>query len=327
MNNINLVDFLSPAEIDAIKHQGRGCRKKEYWDKVTPEEKEKLLKDSFHSPEAKIKSEAATKERSWEQRRKISDSINKYFDGVMGTEEFKEIYRKRQFIVDSDYLFSVHSRASNAFWESEKGGEVKKYLGRIASSNWASKTPEEKSEWLKKSFHSGEARIKAIAAIPEGLRRYYRSLTPEEALERYKNSLGCEEALRNKVKNKSSGPTIPELVLGFYLEDKFPGIWAYNGHGEQDIKVGKRTPDFVRVDGTKEVIEELGYYWHPEEDFEKTISDYRNYGYKCTCIWEFDCFLPNELDKIFGNVQGAELPSGQNSSEPDFQSKEMSFLK
>ncbi len=300
MNNINLVDFLGSAEIDAIKHQGHGCRQKDFWLGISDEEKKVRLENSFHSPEAKIKSEAATKERSWEQRRRISSSIGKYFDEVMGTKDFKEIYRKREFRVDSYYLFSVHSKASNKFWESGKGQEVKDYLGRIASARWASKTPEEKSEWLKKSFHSDGARVRAIAAIPEGLRRYYRSLTPEEALEVYKNSLGCEESLLNRRKGVHSSPNVPEIFLGLYTEDRHPGIWGYNGNGQQNVLIGKRTPDFVRMDGIKEVIEVLGVYWHPESDFEDIPKYYKEFGYKCTCIWEFDCFLSDELDKIFG---------------------------
>ncbi len=315
MNNINLVDFLGPAEIDAIKHQGHGCRQKEFMDSISGEEKKARLEASFHSPEAKAKSEAATKVRSWEQRRKISNSIGKYFDEAMGTEEFKASYKKRHlpsFRIGGSYIEleegswpkvirvrSGDGSNTKAFWDSPEGDAMRKHLAEVASAKWASKSPKEKEEWLSASFHNPECRVGIGEKISESLKQYYLSLTSEERSERLK------AILKGKEGTYSFRPSMTELLFGSRLEGHFPGIWAYNGNRNQGIDVGGSIPDFVRLDGTKEGIEVLGgfNFYHFILDDEEKVKHYRSCGWKCLPLWEDEIML----DDIFSTKF---LPSG-----------------
>ena len=118
-----------------------------------------------------------------------------------------------------------------------------------------------------------EEREKLNKKISGSLKDYWSSLTPEK--------------LAGK---KVTSPTGPERWLGWYLEDKYPGEWAYNGNCDLGIIVGGRIPDFVNVNGLKVVIEVFGYYWHKPEDEEKKIKHYKKFGYECIVIWEYDCY-------------------------------------
>ena len=123
--------------------------------------------------------------------------------------------------------------------------------------------------------------------ISKGLKKYWENMTHEE--------------LREYVRSHNLKPTIPERILDNYLIGNLPGRWGYNGDFSLNIKIGGRIPDFVNINGKKEVIEVFGGfgYYHFLEDEEDRIDHYAKYGYKCIVVWEWDIYLPGELDKIF----------------------------
>jgi len=97
----------------------------------------------------------------------------------------------------------------------------------------------------------------------------------------------------------NKGMTEPERLLKYYLETKLPSEWAYNGQYQLSVVIGGKVPDFVNIRGIKAVIEVMGYYWHPEEHEKARINHYKTFGYECIVIWEYDTYIPAELDKIF----------------------------
>ena len=103
-----------------------------------------------------------------------------------------------------------------------------------------------------------------------------------------------------KALSKGGRVAEPELILGFYLDRKFSGEWAYNGQGQMKIYLGGKVPDYVNVKGRKAVIEVLGIYYHPEKDENLLIDHYKSLGYECIIIWEYDAYLEEALDVVFG---------------------------
>lgn len=290
-------------QIKMLAPDGRGSKTKENWDKLSEEEKQERLKNSFHSSEAREKSEEASRQ-FWASRtpEEIERHIRSSFLSPEAIKKSGEGYSRFYSSLTEEEKKEFKRRRVNsilAFWGSSESKVARQALSEAGQNAWASKTEEEKREWLKSSMHSEEARLKAEPRISEGLRRYWASLTDEERVERYKG-------LR-------SGPSGPELFLGSYLEDRFPGKWAYNGDGNQNIAIGRRIPDFVRRDGEKEVISEMGGlgYCHFLEDEVKEVEHYRRYGYACLVIWEWECYDWKGLDSKFGNVKESELPNSR----------------
>ena len=87
-------------------------------------------------------------------------------------------------------------------------------------------------------------------------------------------------------------PTRPELQLQEILNSHFPDF-KYNGDFRLGIVLGGMIPDFVNVNGKKEVIEVFGSYWHsPKVTHRWKASElgkvmlYNSLGYKCLVIWE-----------------------------------------
>lgn len=86
-------------------------------------------------------------------------------------------------------------------------------------------------------------------------------------------------------------PNQQEEHLDAILQEYFPGTYEYTGDGK--LVIGGMIPDFVNVNGRKDVIELFGDYWHTIKDRWKDnelgkIMAYNSLGYRCLVIWEHE---------------------------------------
>jgi G:T-mismatch repair DNA endonuclease (very short patch repair protein) len=126
-------------------------------------------------------------------------------------------------------------------------------------------------------------------------------------------SLKCQRSEKPTKENQkkaafanSQSPTKPELALFSLLQTNFPGEYVYNGDFRNEIMLHGLIPDFVNVNGRKQVIELFGDYWH---DKKKGISwkstefgrkaVYSQLGFECLVVWEHELKSPEEvIEKI-----------------------------
>lgn len=97
-------------------------------------------------------------------------------------------------------------------------------------------------------------------------------------------------------------PNEKEKALDLFIQAHFPNEWKYVGNGEVDL--GGRYPDWINVNGKKQVIELFGAYWHdpfvnPKIGFRKTEVatqyHYNQYGFGCLVIWQNELKKPRKL--------------------------------
>lgn len=87
-------------------------------------------------------------------------------------------------------------------------------------------------------------------------------------------------------------PNESELQLQSILDRHFPDEWKYVGDGT--VWVEGRNPDFININGRKQVIEMFGIYWHDPDYFpnrpskEELVAHYKRYGFDCLVFWEYD---------------------------------------
>jgi hypothetical protein len=87
-------------------------------------------------------------------------------------------------------------------------------------------------------------------------------------------------------------PNKAEDYLLSLLNFVSPNEWKYVGNGE--IIIGSRNPDFININGKKQIVELFGDYWHSKEVTGREEADdislreeiYSGYGYKTLVIWE-----------------------------------------
>ncbi len=108
----------------------------------------------------------------------------------------------------------------------------------------------------------------------------------QESNRKYFADLSCEEKekwLKNVFKGLRKRPTALEKQLISMIEDnKLP--YKYVGDGQ--FILGGKNPDFLNVNGKKQVIEAFGCFWHDVFDVAERIEHFRQYGFDTLIIWE-----------------------------------------
>ena len=121
--------------------------------------------------------------------------------------------------------------------------------------------------------------------------------TPEyrESLSRGQKSVWENpEYIERRRKLNGAKPNNQEMKLIRLLHDVCPKEFAYNGNLSLCTVIGGKIPDFLNINGRKQVIEFFGDWWHsekftgvPEEKAEKDmIEHYKQLGFDCLIIWE-----------------------------------------
>lgn len=129
----------------------------------------------------------------------------------------------------------------------------------------------------KKRWHSAEYREQQVIA----------------GKKRWQNPDFFEKVLQSR----NMKPNKPELHLQDILDRHFPGQWKFVGDGQ--VNLGGQFPDFINIDGKKEVIELFGSYWHQIFDIAKKKDHYRQYGFRVAIIWEDELGDEGRLVKLF----------------------------
>lgn len=78
--------------------------------------------------------------------------------------------------------------------------------------------------------------------------------------------------------------------------------FRYVGNGE--VWIARKNPDFININGKKQVVEILGNYWHGKEETQKRIEHYARYGFECITIWEDDLKNTNLILTKLGEANG-----------------------
>ena len=138
----------------------------------------------------------------------------------------------------------------------------------------------------------------AMTLMGHGMSEVTRQKKSESMKERWKDEdFACymSQAWNRK-------PNERELQLLSVLDRHFPNEWKYTGDGSlPEYWIEGRNPDFMSVNGKKQVIEVFGYYWHlyqpnrPSE--EELIAHYKEYGFDCLVFWEYDVYDEEEVVK------------------------------
>lgn len=93
-----------------------------------------------------------------------------------------------------------------------------------------------------------------------------------------------------QLKARHVHPNKLELILQTIIGPEF----KYNGDGRLGIVLAGLVPDFVNIDGRKQVIELFGDYWHNMDGIKwhqtelGRIATYKSVGWDCLIIWEHE---------------------------------------
>lgn len=93
-------------------------------------------------------------------------------------------------------------------------------------------------------------------------------------------------------------PNKPEQAIFSILNSLYPGEWKFVGDGQ--LIIAGKCPDFVNVNGRKQLIECFGTYWHRGEDPQDRIDIFKPYGYETLVIWEHEL---KDIDLVVNKIK------------------------
>lgn len=127
--------------------------------------------------------------------------------------------------------------------------------------------------------------------------------------ESWANPVQRERFLRAIFKARGLRPTKAELTLSKLLQRIYPGEFKYNGNSA-GVVLGGYVPDFVNVNGKKQIVELFGCYWHcckdcgyvnrenRRRDDKIRLKKLGDLGWKSLIVWEHelkDAGLPAKI--------------------------------
>ena len=115
-----------------------------------------------------------------------------------------------------------------------------------------------------------------------------------------------ERHIKLIIQGRRQCPTDPEKKLHKLLRRLCPNEFAYNGN-RGCVILANHIPDFVNVNGRKQVIEVFGCYWHgcrfcghsnitKARADRQRINDFRKLGWKSLVVWEHELKNPARLE-------------------------------
>lgn len=150
--------------------------------------------------------------------------------------------------------------------------------------------------------HQSEEAIKKTAEANRGR-------TPWWIMRGLPNPCNIEAALKGHYYTK---PTKPERILIKIIEEyRLP--FKYVGNGQ--VILGGLNPDFINVNGKKQIIEVFGDYWHRRPNLKYHQSEegrknvYSQFGYNTMILWEDEiCSAKaNDIAKKLVQFEGATV--------------------
>lgn len=110
---------------------------------------------------------------------------------------------------------------------------------------------------------------------------------------RWADPVWAHKCIKQIRRAQASKPNRPETILLHLLNLHFPGEWKYTGDGA--VVIGRLNPDFVNVNGKKQVIEMFGNYWHKEDEEATRLETFRQYGFEGLVVWASELADLDEL--------------------------------
>ena len=274
--------------VSAVTRERMSESQRAGWDKLSPEERERLLSGlsksrgfagHSHSEESKVKTSAALAKTNDDPEVKTRRSSAQA--GKTHSEETKakigDVHRGKEVSADT------RAKQSDAHTGTIPSEETRQKMSESAKGNTSGKA----NAGVSKS----PEHVEKVAATHRGRKREGQALENIQAhLAKTNSGFGhlLREGKPNKLEARFDEMT-PEDVI--FCSGRF---WRSDG-------TGNMSPDFLVMD-QKKVIEIYGDYWHKDDDPKDRIARWLAVGYDCIIFWEHE--VNNDPQAVLSRLEG-----------------------
>lgn len=199
----------------------------------------------------------------------------------------------------------------NPFFGKHHSIETRTKLGNLAKGrHYSIETKKQMSKSIKAACLKPALRKKRSEIMKQ---RYQNPDERKKDAEAIKRLWQNPEFVTMMTQAQNRKPNKPEERLISIFQEFLPRF-KYNGDFSLGVVLGGLIPDFVNVNGKKEVIEVFGDYWHSpavtKDRWQRSelgrVMAYNSLGYKCLVIWEHelnksaDTEVLNRVNAFFG---------------------------
>jgi len=116
----------------------------------------------------------------------------------------------------------------------------------------------------------------------------------------HKEKVGSPENVRKRMRGMNIQPNKPEQkLIELISHNQLPFVYV----GDGSVIIERKCPDFINVNGRKQVIELFGDYWHApnitgksrEGEEQYRIDIFAKYGFSTLIIWEHELKEPSKV--------------------------------
>ena len=130
----------------------------------------------------------------------------------------------------------------------------------------------------------------------------YRLLKSEQGKMQWKNlDDAAKEKWLKKILTLPKPNKTEQMLADLISDNSLP--FKYVGDGQ--FILGGKVPDFLNINGRKQVLELYGDYWHAGEDPQDRIDYFKEYGFDCLVIWEHEL---KDKDAVIDKIKEFSLP-------------------
>lgn len=192
----------------------------------------------------------------------------------------------------------------NPMYGKKQTPETREKIRQKALKRIQNMTPEERKALFANMGYSLHRTDEYRAKLSKGVRRAIAEgkILSSERNKKISQNKGWQKGLVLMFKANGRKPTQTELKVQQILDKYFPAF-KYNGNFDLGIMLGGMIPDFVNINGHKQVIEVFGDYWHSDKvikDWKGSelgkIMAYKPFGYNCLVLWQNDVNSKSEKE-------------------------------
>lgn len=178
--------------------------------------------------------------------------------------------------------------------EEHKRGVVATHKGKVTS---------EETKQKQRKVAEGRDMSVPIKAAAEAHRGGRASLETKRKMSKSQKRLWADPIFHERQQSRMAygsriqRPNKPETKLLNLLDHQFPGDWKYVGDGS--FVINGKNPDFINVNGKKQIIEVWGNHWHRGQNPDDRIAIFEPYGYCTLIVWEYELkHMPRLIKRI-----------------------------
>ena len=195
--------------------------------------------------------------------------------------------------VHEKYVQSMREKSKKCWEDPEYRARKISWMTTLIKQQWrdpnfrAIQAEGNRTNWNNPEFRNEQSALISKRMKQRWMAEEYRLLKSEQAKQQWENMENKDEVIKRLIEASHAclrpNKTEQKLIHIISAND-LPFIYV----GDGSFILGGKCPDFLNVNGKKQLIELYGEYWHKDDNPQDRIDFFQKYGFDCLIIWDYE---------------------------------------